>query len=87
MPINSTVTFNCSANARPTANYIFYQNGNKMQNSSSNVWKTPVLPCRSASGRENFSCTAYNMVGNTSKAVSIIVVSKYIQKLLCIFKP
>ena len=76
VPVNSTLTFSCLANARPIASYVFYRNGIMVQNSSSNIWNTQILPCPSASGREIFQCTAYNMVGNTLKTVSIIVVGK-----------
>ena len=76
VPVNSTLLFNCSSNARPTASYRFYRNGNMEQNSSSNTWKTPMLTCPATSAGENFTCVAYNTVGDTSKTLSIMLFGK-----------
>ena len=77
VPVNSTIMFSCSSDARPTARYIFYRNGKIEQNSPSNIWITPTLNCPSTSAGENFTCVAYNTVGNTSKTQSIMLFGKW----------
>ena len=74
--VNATLMFTCSSNARPTASYRFYRNGNMEQNSSANTWMTPILTCPTTSAGENFTCVAYNKAGDTSKSQSFMLFGK-----------